>query len=62
MIQRALASLEKLEDKLGLYKLFNEQQKLLTEADSLLAKNVLVERDLQRLKKIVAALRSNSEQ
>lgn len=62
LIQRALASIEKLEEKLNLYKLFNIQQELLNEADSLLAKEEFGKNDQQRLQKIVDDLRSNSEQ
>ncbi len=61
LIQRALESMENLEKKLGLYKLFNEQQDLLTEADALLLQTELKERDLKRLKEIIAALRSSNE-
>lgn len=62
IIQRALASIEKLEEKLNLYKFFNIQQELLNEADYLLAKEVFNKDDQRRLQKIVDDLRSNSEQ
>lgn len=62
IIQRALASIEKLEEKLNLYKLFNIQQNLLNEADFLLAKEVFKKDDQRRLQKIVDDLRSNIEQ
>ncbi len=62
LIQRALVSMEKLEEKLGLYRLFNEQQELLTEADKLLLQEKLKTQDLKRLKEIIAALRSSNEQ
>ena len=62
IIQRALASIEKLEEKLNLYKLFNIQQELLNEADFLLAKKVFNKDDQRRLQKIVDELRTNSEQ
>ncbi len=62
LIQRSLVSMEKLEEKLGLYRLFNEQQELLAEADSLLLQKNLSVQDLKRLKVIIADLRSSSEQ
>ncbi len=62
LIQRALGSLDKLEKKLGLYSLFNTQQKLLAEAESLLEAEVLTEIEIKRLKSIVANLRSTNEQ
>lgn len=62
LIQRALGSLDKLETKLGLYSLFNTQQKLLAEAESLLEEEVLSEIEIKRLKSIVANLRSTNEQ
>jgi uncharacterized protein len=62
LIQRSLASIEKLEEKLGLYRLFKDQQELLAEADQLLAKDSVPLRDLQRLKEIISELRSGSEQ
>ncbi len=62
LIRRALGSIEKLEQKLGLYKLFNDQQELLAEADRLLDRKELSAEELERLKKIIAALRSSSEQ
>ncbi len=61
LIQRALDSMENLEEKLGLYRLFNEQQDLLAEADDLLLQTELKALDLQRLKEIIAALRSGNE-
>lgn len=61
LIQRALDAMENLEGKLGLYMLFNEQQDLLAEADALLMQSELKARDLQRLKEIIAALRSSNE-
>ena len=61
LIQRSLASLEKLENKLGLYKLFHDQQELLAEAESLLVKENFELDDRKRLQKIIADLRSNSE-
>jgi len=61
LIQRALDSMENFEEKLGLYRLFNEQQELLAEADDLLLQKELNARDLQRLKQIIAGLRSSNE-
>ncbi len=61
LIQRALDSMEKLEEKLGLYRLFNEQQELLAEADGLLLQNQLDKQDLKRLKEIIADLRLSNE-
>jgi len=62
LIRRAMGSIEKLEQKLGLYRLFNDQQELITEAELLLERAELQAEDLERLKKIVAALRLSSEQ
>ncbi len=61
LIQRALGSMEALEEKLGLYRLFNEQQELLAEADQLLLQDELKQQDLKRLKQIIAGLRSSNE-
>lgn len=61
LTQRALASIEKYEEKLGLYELFNEQQELLNEADRLLLRETLNKEGHQRLKKIIADLRLSSE-
>ena len=62
LIRRALVSIEKFEQKLNLYRLFNDQQELIAEAEHLLDGEKLQTEDLKRLKKIVAALRSSSEQ
>jgi uncharacterized protein len=62
LIRRSLGTLEKLETKLGLYRLFNEQQKLLAEVDEILNDNSLSEDQIVRLKEIVSALRSSIEQ
>lgn len=62
LIQRALSSLEKLEQKLGLYKLYGEQLSLLDEAELLLAEDEVSKKDIKRLKGIIKALRSSSEQ
>ncbi len=61
LIQRALESMENLEEKLGLYRLFNEQQELLAEADNLLLREDLKAHDLKRLKEIIADLRLSNE-
>ncbi len=61
LIQRALDSMESLEEKLALYRLFNEQQDLLAEAEGLLLQKELGPRDLKRLKQIIAELRSSNE-
>lgn len=62
LIRRAMGSIEKLEQKLGLYRLFNDQQKLIAEAEHLLESEKLRAEDLTHLKKIIAALRLSSEQ
>lgn len=62
LIQRTLASLEELEEKLGLYGRFKDQQVLLDEAEELLAGNDLSVENLMRLKNIVADLRLSNEQ
>lgn len=62
LIQRSLSSLDRLESKLGLYRLFNERQHLLVEAESLLSKDEMSEAKIGRLKSIIAALRSVDEQ
>ncbi len=62
LIQRALGSLNKFEEKLGLYRLFNDQQKLLTEAESLLTEEMMTEYKVKRLKEIISDLRSTNEQ
>lgn len=61
LIRRAMGSIEKLEHKLGLYRLFNDQQELIAEAEHLLDREKLQAEDLERLKNIVAALRLSSE-
>jgi len=61
LIHRALDAMENLEEKLGLYRLFNEQQELLAEADELLLQEKLNTQDLKRLKQIIADLRSSNE-
>jgi uncharacterized protein len=62
IIKRVLASLEKLEGKLGLYELFNEQQILLDQAEQMLVCDRPENIDIKRLEEIIKALRSSSEQ
>lgn len=62
LIQRALAAIEKLEKKLGLYRLLKIQQELLAEADLMLAGEVLEPADQQRLRTILSELRTSIEQ
>ncbi len=62
LIQRALASLEKHEDKLGLYRLYNQQQELLDEAELLLKSDNLELNEISRLREIIAGLRFSTEQ
>ena len=62
LIRRSLSTIEKLENKLGLYKLFTDQQELLSEADIILSKKELNKDDQSRLQEIVAGLRRYSEQ
>ncbi len=62
LINRATASLENLEDKLGLYRHFQIQQQLLGDADRMLQKDQLTEQELGELKSIITRLRSTIEQ
>jgi uncharacterized protein len=62
LIQRAITALEKLEKKLGLYRLLQIQQELLAEADQLLAGEGLKPADQQRLRTILSDLRASIEQ
>lgn len=62
LIQRTLSAVEKFEEKLGLYALFREQQKLLDEADGLLSGGSVDEKARERLKEIIVALQSGNEQ
>jgi uncharacterized protein len=62
LIQRALASIERFECKLGLYRLFENQQKLFTEAEGLLESDQIDQHSLKRLKSIIAELRKSSEE
>jgi uncharacterized protein len=62
LIQRALVSIEKLEKKLGLYRLYIEQQELIDEAEKLLDSNTLQLKEISRLREIVAGLRFSTEQ
>lgn len=62
LIRRALASIERFEHKLGLYRLFENQQKLFTEAEGLLESEQIDQHSLKRLKSIIAELRKSSEE
>lgn len=62
LIQRALASLEKHENKLRLYSLYNQQQELIDEAELLLKSDNLGQSEMSRLREIVAGLRFSTEQ
>lgn len=62
LIQRALAAIEKFEHKLGLYRLFENQQLLFAEAERLLESGEIDQKNLERLKKIITELRRNSEE
>lgn len=62
LIRRALASIEKFEQKLDLYALFHFQQERLIEAGCILEQVVLKQCDVDRLKEIVAELRFRNEQ
>ncbi|MGM0651432.1 MAG: YlxM family DNA-binding protein [Bacillota bacterium] len=62
LINRATATLENLEDNLGLYRLFQIQQQLLGNAEKMLEKEQLSEQELGELKDILARLRSTIEQ
>ncbi len=62
LIHRSLDALDKFENKLGLYRLYTDQQQLLAEADQLLSSNLISEDQLNRLRAIVADLRAGSEQ
>ncbi len=61
LIQRSLSALEKFDRKLGLYALYNEQQDLITEAETLLEQKELDEKTLDRLRRLMAELRSTTE-
>lgn len=61
LIQRTLASIEKYEEKLGLYDLFNDQQELLNEADNLLVNSAPGKTEINRLREIIEKLRCNTE-
>ncbi len=62
LIRRAVDSIERLEEKLGLYRLFTAHQELLSEAEALLDCETISKNDVQRLKTIIAELRTSSEQ
>jgi len=62
LIRRAVAAMEALESKLGLYSRFQYQQERLMEADQILSRPVLQEEDLARLRQLVRELRLKNEQ
>ncbi len=62
LIRRSLDTLEKLESKLGLYSLFNEQQDLLAEAEEITRVGQIDRLHHNRLKEIIFALRRGNEQ
>ncbi len=61
LIQRTLSSIEKFEEKLGLYRLFNDQQELLTAAEGLLGSSKLGSNEIDQLRNIIEELRHNTE-
>lgn len=61
LIQRTLSSIGKFEEKLGLYGLFNDQQKLLAEAEALLVNSEIGSNETVRLRSILEELRHNIE-
>jgi uncharacterized protein len=62
LIRRALAAVETLETKLGLYRLFQFQQERLLEAGRILEKPVPEPGELVRLREIIGELRQRNEQ
>ena len=62
LIHRSLNALERFENKLGLYRLFNEQQDLLSEAEEIVSAGQIDKLQHDRLKEIIAALKSGNEQ
>jgi uncharacterized protein len=62
LIHRSLDSLERLENKMGLYKLFNEQQDLLAEAEEIVGARQISSLQHERLKEIICALKIGNEQ
>lgn len=62
LIQRALSSIEKFEHKLGLFRHFQDQQDLLSEAEKLLDLEQIDQQAIKRLKEIIADLRKSSEE
>lgn len=61
LIQRTLSSIEKFEEKLGLYRLFNDQQDLLAEAEGLLGNSKPGSKEIAKLRSIIEELRHNTE-
>lgn len=62
LIRQALAALEDLETKLGLYKLFQFQQERLIEADRILGQAQMAAAEQERLREIIGELRQKNEQ
>ncbi len=60
LIRRAVAAIEELESKLGLYSQFSYREDLLMEAETLLQLD-LQPAQLDRLKEIIAALQASNE-
>ncbi len=62
LIHRSLDALERFESKLGLYRLFTEQQDLLSEAEEIVCAGQIDKIRHDRLKEIISALKSGNEQ
>jgi len=61
LIRRAVESLEKLEHKLGLYVMYENQNKLLDEADRILLVPELTQAQRKRLESIIRNLKKNND-
>lgn len=61
LIQRTLASIEKFEEKLGLYRMFNDQQELLAEAEELFENSKFGSKEVVQLRNVIKKLRHNIE-
>lgn len=62
LLRRAVGALEELEQKLGLFALFDYQRERLEEAERILAVPVFSAREQQRLKEIILELSLKNEQ
>lgn len=62
LIHRSLNALERFENKLRLYQLFNEQQDLLAEAEEIVSYGQIDGLQHDRLKEIIYALKRGNEQ